>query len=96
MMHPAILGCAVALLCLPSFAFGALAQSAADQSVRASEPMPRKNVSRAIRRDAKTARAIIIVSGRGRNASRTIKRPHLGGPAALNPQPLPPKALPVR
>jgi hypothetical protein len=92
MMRLTILSCAIALLCFPNFASGALAQSA-DEAARARDPLPPK--SRAVRRDPATGRAIIIVSGRGRKASQKIKHPQPGGPAMLNPQPLPPKALPA-
>ena len=103
-MRPAILVCAIAISCLPNFASRALAQST-DLVTQARDPagvvapnpppVPPKNASHAIRRDPATGRAIIIVSGRGRKASQRIKRPRPGGPAMLNPQPLPPKALPA-
>jgi hypothetical protein len=100
-MRPAILLCAIAISCLPNFASRALGQST-DPAPQARDPAavvapnpPPVNASRAIRRDPATGRAIIIVSGRGRKSSQRIKRPQPGGPAMLNPQPLPPKASPA-
>jgi hypothetical protein len=103
-MRPAILLCAIAISCLPNFASRALGQST-DPAPQARDPValvapnspsvPPKNASRVIRRDPATGRAIIIVSGRGRKSSQRIKRPQPGGPAMLNPQPLPPKASPA-
>src|ERR1700676_1797177 len=103
-MRPAPLVCAIAILCLPNFASGALGQSAGpatqardpDAVVAPNPPpVPPKNASHVIRRDPATGKALIIVSGRGRKGSQRIIRPQPGGPAMLNPQPLPPKALPA-
>jgi hypothetical protein len=103
-MRPAIPVCAIAILCLPNFASGALGQSAGPAAqardpaaVVAPNPPPAqpKKASHVIRRDPATGKAIIIVSGRGRKVSQRITRPQAGGPAMLNPQPLPPKTLPA-
>jgi hypothetical protein len=103
-ISPLIVACAIAILGLPIFASGALAQSAdlatqaydADVVVVPNSPsVPPTNASHVIRRDPVIGRGIIIVSGRGRKASRRITRPQPGGPAMLNPQPLPPKDLPA-